>query len=142
MTALLPDSDLRRRPPVNKIGDDAKVFQMTPTADRRKIPEMMEVWDPDGVPHEHTLSNARDLLNHGTLIDGVYRRWTSYDPSKTPKTPTTEVGQGSEDTTTPAHVTAATSRLETLRSEAIALGIVVDKRWGLQRLTDEIEAKK
>jgi hypothetical protein len=149
MGALMPDDELRRRPPVNKVGgavtdpeDTKNYFQMTPdepSADgKRRKEDLVPVWSPDGKMEMHTSFNARDLINHS--------KWTAFDPAKVKKKKTvTTSGEGTVEVETEAEVEApkAPSKLDELRTflETIAPDLEVDKRWGLTRLKKEIEAR-
>jgi hypothetical protein len=149
MPVTMPDDQLRRRPPINKIGavdteDTRSYFQMTPEqppADgQRKKEALVPVWAPDGHMEMHTTFNARDLINHS--------KWTAFDPAKVKKKkadPSDPDGGTLIEAEAADLVEApkAPSKLDELRDflATIAPEMEIDKRWGLTRLKKEIEAR-
>lgn len=119
----------RRAPKVNKIGGD------NPHQPRSNV-TMVDVFRNDGLHSRVSQGNARDLLNHGTIEDGVHYTWSQARH----KTAADEVDaeQEADEPKAEADDAVKENPLDALRNQLKDLGVEVDQRWGARRLGEEI----
>ena len=132
---ISPDANLRNKPPVNMIGG-AVDTQNSPALNRinsaaRPTDKTVEIYPPGGggSPEFHTMANARDLMRH--------HGWT-LAPVKASKSEADEEPKKAEENNDSETVAAANMRLEAFRDVLKAMGVTIDQRWGIRRLTEEI----